>query len=296
LIDLLLSGQLAAAAIITASLYALVAIGLNLVYGTMRLLNVAHGDLVMLGGYGGYWLFTYLGLSPLLALFVTGSIAALVAAVAYKSLFRHVLTGRRGTAHVEANSLLMFFGLSIIMENLVALGFTATPRGYQFLTEVYSFGGVSLTGNRCAAALVSVAIVAAIAIFLRVNTLGLGLRALIEHREAAAVVGVDVDRLQLISFCVGFATAAIAGTLISIMEPVSPFMGFPFTIIAFIVIILGGLGNIYGGVIAAVILAIIETYGVAVTSSTFRSVLLYGIFVAMLILRPQGLFAPGVKR
>jgi branched-chain amino acid transport system permease protein len=289
LIDLLFSGQLAAAAVVAAAVYALVAIGLNLVYGTMRLLNVAHGDLVMLGGYGGYWLFSYLGISPLWSLFATGALAALAAAIAYKGLFRHVLSGRRGTAQVEANSLLMFFGFSIVTENIVALGFTATPRGYQFLSDVYSFGGISLTENRIVATLIAIAIIAVIIGFLRVSTLGLGLRALIEHKEAAAIVGVDVEYVQLISFCLGFTTAAIAGTLISMMQPVSPFMGFPFTIAAFVVIIMGGLGNIYGGVIAAIILAIIETYGVALTSSTFRSVLLYGVFVTILILRPQGL-------
>ena len=109
------------------------------------------------------------------------------------------------------------------------------------------------------------------------------------------VVGVDIERIQVVSFAVGFAAAAVAGTLISMEEAITPFMGFPFTIAAFVVIIMGGLGNISGGVGAALVLGVIETYGVAFTSSTFRSILLYGVFVAILLLRPQGLFSSAGK-
>jgi branched-chain amino acid transport system permease protein len=290
LIETLLSGQLLAAAFATGVMFALVALGLNLVYGTMRLLNVAHGDLVMLGGYGGYWLFTLAGLSPLLALFVTAAAGGLLAWLAYRGLFRRMLGTGAAPVRLEANSLLIFFGLSIVIQNLIAYGFSATPRGYSYLSEVHTFGDVSLTGNRIAAALVATAVLAGVVIFLRLHHSGLALRAVIERREAAAVVGVDIDRIQSLSFIVGFASAAVAGTLISMTEQVTPFMGFPFTIAAFVVIIMGGLGHIGGGIVAALLLGIIETYGVALTSSTYRSILLYGVFVGILILRPQGLF------
>jgi branched-chain amino acid transport system permease protein len=125
---------------------------------------------------------------------------------------------------------------------------------------------------------------------LRFHHSGLALRALIERREAAEIVGVDIDRIQALSFMVGFASAAAAGTLISMMQQVTPFMGFPFTIAAFVVIIMGGLGNIGGGMLAALLLGVIEVYGAALTSSTYRSILLYAVFVGVLVVRPQGLF------
>lgn len=293
MINTLLSGQLALAALTASATYALVALGLNLVYGTMRLLNVAHGDLVMLGGYAGYWMFVLLGLSPLLALFATAAAAVLVAIVAYYGLFRRMLTLGGPVARLESNSLLIFFGLSIIIQNAAAMAFTATPRAYQFLTDVYNVGDAAITGNRLAAAIIAVIFVAGVLLFLRWHTSGLAIRGLIEQREAAAIVGVDIERIQLMSFAVGFAAAAVAGTLISMQEAITPFMGFPFTIAAFVVIIMGGLGNIGGGVGAALVLGLIETYGVAFTSSTFRSILLYGVFVAILLLRPQGLFSSG---
>jgi branched-chain amino acid transport system permease protein len=96
--------------------------------------------------------------------------------------------------------------------------------------------------------------------------------------------------VQQVSFVIGFASAAIAGTLVSMTEQITPFMGFPYTIAAFVVVIMGGLGNVAGGVVAAMLLGVIQTEGVALTSSNYRSILLYGVFVGVLILRPQGLF------
>ncbi|MGH6991570.1 MAG: branched-chain amino acid ABC transporter permease, partial [Stellaceae bacterium] len=293
MIDTLLSGQLAAAALVTAANFALIALGLNLVYGTMRLLNVAHGDIVMLGGYGGFWLFTLWGVPPLISLLLMGAAAGLLGIVAYRGLFRGMLLTGRPVARLESNSLLMFFGLSIVLQNSVALIFTATPRGYQYLGQIVTLGHVALTANRLAAALVAVAVIAAVFLFLRLHPWGLAVRGLIEQREAAAVVGVDIDGVQMASFAVGFASAAIAGTLISMSGEITPFMGFPFTIAAFVVVILGGLGSFGGSIVAALVLAVIETYGVALTSATWNSILLYGVFVAVLIFRPQGLARRG---
>lgn len=289
MIDTLLSGQLFFAALATGAIYALTALGLNIVYGTMRLLNVAHGDLAMLGGYAAFWAFTLLGLPPLVTVFAVALAGALIGLLAYRLLFRRMLGFDRGLAQLEANSLLVFFGLSIIIQNLAALAFTSTPRGYEYLSDVIRYAGVALTGGRLAALVVAFAICAAVVVFLRNNAFGLAMRALIEHREAAAVVGVNIDRVQAGSFMLGFASAAVGGTLISMTEQVSPFMGFPFTIAAFVVIIMGGLGNIAGGTLAAFALAVIEIYGVALTSASYRSILLYGVFVLILLVRPQGL-------
>ena len=290
MIETLASGQLLFAALAAGATYALVALGLNLVYGTMRLLNVAHGDLVMLGGYAAYWCFTLAGVSPLVSLAGIALAAAALGSAAYYGLFRRMLGASATAARLESNSLLLFFGVSIIVQNAAALAFTATPRGYQYLAEVHHFGNIALTGNRLAALLVAAALLAAILAFLRLHIFGLALRGLIEHREGAAVVGVDIDRVQHASFALGFGSAAVAGALLSMTEQVSPFTGFPYTIAAFVVVIMGGLGSIGGGMLAALLLGLLETYGVALTSSNYRSILLYGVFVLVLLTRPQGLF------
>ena len=298
LLETLLSGQLLFAALVTGSLYALIALGLNLVYGTMRMLNVAHGDVVMLGAYAGYWAFTLLGLSPLLAAPLVAALGAVLGYLLYRGVFRRLLANATpaGAARLEGNSLLLFFGLSIIIQNITAVAFTPNNRAYSYLGDVYHIGIVAMTGNRLAALVVAGTTCIAAAWFLSRSVAGLAMRAVIERREAAYIVGMDVDRVQWASFTVGFGSAALAGTLISMLEQFSPFSGFPFTIAGFIVIILGGLGNVKAGLLAALLLGAIETYGVALTSANLRSVLLYGTFVAALVLFPNGLFASAAAR
>lgn len=287
--DFLLSGQLLFAALVLGSVYAVIALGLNLVYGTMRLLNIAHGEIVMVGAYAAFWGFSLLGLSPLVALPVVGVLTGAIGLVLYRTLFRAQLAANKPVAQLEASSLLLFFGVSIVMQNLASLAFTATPRAYQHLDTVYQIGGVAMTGNRIATLVVSVAILVAVLLFLNRSIYGLAVKALIQHRDAARVVGINVDRVQTVSILAGFGIAGIAGALVSMAEQISPFMGFPFTIASFVVIIMGGLGNIVGGIMAGFLLAFIEIYAVALTSANFRSILIYGIFVGILVLRPQGL-------
>jgi branched-chain amino acid transport system permease protein len=288
------SWQLLFAALVTGSIYVLVALGLNLVYGTMRLLNVAHGDMVMIGAYVSYWLFTLVGMSPLVSMLVAAGLTAALGALAYVGLFRRLLENQLLVQRLEGNSLLLFFGISIVIQNLASLAFDSTPRAYQYFDRVITVGTLGITENRLVALIVTAILSLAIVLFLRFHIYGLAIKALMQHREAATVVGIDVERVQLLSFCIGFGVAGLAGALLSMMEQISPFMGFPFTIAAFVVVILGGLGNLLGGMAAGLLLGVLETYGVALTSPSLRSVLIYGVFILVLLIRPQGLL--GGKR
>lgn len=288
--EVFFSGQLLVAAIVLGSVYGLVAIGLNLIYGSMRLLNIAHGELVMVGGYVAYWSVTLAGIDPLISMFFAMAIAGGIGAVLYQTLFRRVMRSTLLLERIEANSLLVFFGVSVILQNTVALAFSANERAYPYHDDILTFGTVSIGVDRlivCAVALT--ATICCIAFF-RYSMTGIAIRAVMQQRDAAKLVGIDGDRTNLLVFSLGFAMAALAGTLVSMTEQVSPFMGFPFTIAAFVVIILGGLGNLYGGLIGAMVLAFVEVYGVALTSSSYRSILVYGVFILILLLRPQGLF------
>lgn len=277
-------------ALVIGAIYAMIGLGLNLVYGTMRLLNIGHGDLIMLGAYATFWLFTLAGLSPILSLAVASLGTAALGAAAYYGLFRRQLEMPGPVARLEANSLLLFFGLSVIVQNLASLAFTGSPRAVPYLDQILVIGGFSMTANRLLALCVSLALCIAVAAFLRFNIYGLAIKALIQNRDAARIVGVRVERVQALSFMIGFGVAGLAGALLSMTEQISPFMGFPFTIAAFIVIIMGGLGNLAGGMFAGFLLGFVEIYGVALTSLNARSIILYGVFVGVLLLRPQGLF------
>jgi branched-chain amino acid transport system permease protein len=295
-LDTLLSGQLLFAALVTGSIYALIALGLNLVYGTLRMLNVAHGDVVMLGSYAGYGAFAGLGVSPLVAAPVVAVLGAALGWLVYRVAVRRMLASTAAASRLEGNSLLLFFGLSILVQNAAALAFTPNNRGYTYLETVVHLGGVSMTANRLVALAIAGGACVVVAVFLARSLAGLTMRAVIERREAAFIVGVNVERVQAASFAVGFGSAALAGVLLSMLEQFSPFSGFPYTIAAFIVIILGGLGNVAAGLGAALLLGVLETYGVALTSANLRSVLLYGVFVAALLLFPRGLFAARAAR
>ena len=288
-LSVIFSSQLLASVLVLASLYALVAIGLNLVYGTMRLLNVAHGELVMLGSYVAYWGFSRWGISPLISMPLAMILAAASGALIYATVIRRLFRSSRVMARIEANSLLVFFGISVVIQNLTALAFTANQRGYSYLDEVLRIGDLRIAANRLVAFLIATAACVGCALFFRYARSGLAMRAVIQQRDAATLVGINIDRINVQVFALGFALAALAGTLISMTQQISPFMGFPFTISAFVIIIIGGLGNLLGSIFGAVVLAVVEVYGVTLISPSFRSILVYGVFIAVLLLRPQGL-------
>ena len=291
--DSLFSTQLLAAALITGVLYALISLGLNLIYGTMRLLNVAHGDLVMIGAYVALMAFSKFNVGPLVSMFGAAVICGALGWLAYRSIFKRMLSNSLLLTRLEENSLLLFFGISVIIQNLVILFFTANRQGYQYLSEIVEIGDVRLTGARVAVLVVGSVISIAAVLYLRFSMFGLAMNALIQNRDASAVVGINVDRVQMSSLVIGFGITGLAGALISVMEPITPVMGFPYTMSAFVIIILGGLGNLWGGFLAGLLLGLLEVFGVAATGPEWRSVLVYGIFIAILIFRPQGLLGSG---
>lgn len=291
--DSLFSTQLLAAALITGVLYALISLGLNLIYGTMRLLNVAHGDLVMIGAYVAFMAFSIFNVGPLVSMFGAAVICGALGWLAYRSIFKRMLSNSLLLTRLEENSLLLFFGISVIIQNLVILFFTANRQGYQYLNEIVEIGDVRLTGARVAVLVVGSVISIAAVLYLRFSMFGLAMNALIQNRDASAVVGINVDRVQMSSLVIGFGITGLAGALISVMEPITPVMGFPYTMSAFVIIILGGLGNLWGGFLAGLLLGLLEVFGVAATGPEWRSVLVYGIFIAILIFRPQGLLGSG---
>ncbi|HEY1721588.1 MAG TPA: branched-chain amino acid ABC transporter permease [Magnetospirillaceae bacterium] len=289
-----MSTQLLIAALVQGSLYALIALGLNLIYGTMRLLNVAHGEFVMIGAYIAYWGITLLGLSPIIAIFLAIPFTVALGAAFYFGIFKRAMRSREFVERIEANSLLVFFGASIIIQNVTALLFTPDQRAYHYLEQIVHIGPAQTPISKLVALAIAGAVCIGAVAFFRLSTLGIAIKALIQQREASALVGIPVARIDMICFCLGFAVAGLAGVLVSMTEQISPYMGFPFTVIAFVVVILGGLGNMLGSLFGGLLLGVLETFGVALTAPSYRSIMIYAVFIAVLLLRPQGLF--GTKR
>lgn len=277
------------------ALYALIALGLNLIYGTMRLLNIAHGELIMIGAYITFTLFTRAGVSPLVSIFLVMAISLIVGLLLCAGIFMPIIRKTKSVSIVEANSLLIFFGFSIILTNIACLIWTADIRGYSYLTQMISIGGVSLMYNKLVVLGIALVVCIGCYLVLQKTLLGKAVRALIQDREAARLVGINTSSIYYFSFGMAFAMAGLAGALLSMFYEITPFIGMSYTIVAFIVIVLGGLGNLFGSLLGGFLLGLVEAIGVSLTSPGYRPLLSYAIFVLVILLRPEGIFTKGKR-
>jgi len=284
LFDILVTG------LITGGIYALVALGLNLQYGLMRVLNVAHGEFLMLGAYVTYSLHTGWGANPLLTLLVTGPAGFVAGLVLHRLLYARVLAQAEGREAIESRSLLLSFGLLFVLQNTALLVWSADLQGYSYLAIPLRVLGAVFPANRLLAAVVALTLSVAFYVYLRRSLVGKAIRALMEEPEGAQLVGVNLTRLHGICFGLGVAMAAVTGSLISMLFELTPFVGLPYTVTALVVVILGGLGNVAGSLLAALLLGVVETVGVYFASSDIRLISSYAVLSLILILKPAGLF------
>jgi len=284
LFDILVTG------LITGGIYALVALGLNLQYGLMRVLNVAHGEFLMLGAYVTYSLHTGWGANPLLTILVTGPAAFVAGLVLHRLLYARVLGQAEAREAIESRSLLLSFGLLFVLQNTALLVWSADLQGYSYLATPLRVLGAVFPANRVLAAMVALGLSVAFYVYLRRSLVGKAIRALMEEPEGALLVGVNLTRLHGICFGLGVAMAAVTGSLISMLFELTPFVGLPYTVTALVVVILGGLGNVAGSLLAALLLGVVETVGVYFASSDIRLISSYAVLSLILILKPSGLF------
>jgi branched-chain amino acid transport system permease protein len=276
--------------LITGGIYALVALGLNLQYGLMRVLNVAHGEFLMLGAYVTYSLHTGWGANPLLTLLVTGPAAFGAGLVLHRLLYARVLGQAEAREAIESRSLLLSFGLLFVLQNAALLVWSADLKGYSYLATPLRVLGAVFPANRVLAAGVALGLSVGFYVYLRRSLTGKAIRALMDEPEGAQLVGVNLTRLHGVCFGLGIAMAAVTGSLISMLFELTPFVGLPYTVTALVVVILGGLGNVAGSLLGALLLGVVETAGVYLASSDIRLISSYAVLSLILILKPAGLF------
>jgi branched-chain amino acid transport system permease protein len=265
-------------------------VGLSLVFGVMNVLNTAHGELLMIGGYVSFWLFTLYGLDPFLSLVISASLLFLLGVALNAGLFRHV-THLDEESKIK-NSLLISFGLALILQNLAIQLWTADERA---ITTAYAGTGLNVLGialpyTRLAGLLAGLLAILALHLFLQRTYLGKAIRATAQDWEAAAGAGVNVQRIYLITFGLGTALAGIAGALVSVGYTIAPSIGLAWTLKALIVVVLAGMGSIFGALAAGILLGLAEGVSVFVVGPAYREVVGLVLFVLVLLLRPQGLF------
>jgi len=276
--------------ILIGALYGLAAVGLSLVFGVTKFLNVSHGELIMLGGYACFWIFKLLGLDPYLSLPLTILFLSLLGLVIYKLLFVRMV---KLTEEVKIkNTMLIGFGLSLLLQNLALRLWTADDRGIttDYSGMVFTVLGVRFPVIRIAGLVISLVALLALSLFLSRTYTGKAIRATVEDWESASLMGIDVQKVYLVSFVMGAALAGIAGALVSVSYSIEPSMGMGWTLKALIVMVLGGLGSFVGTFVGGIVLGVTESTATILISGTYREVIGLLLFLLVLIFRPQGLF------
>jgi branched-chain amino acid transport system permease protein len=288
--------ELIASGLITGGIYALVALGLNLQYGLMRILNIAHGEFLMLGAYLTWMMHAGFGWSPLLMIPLAFA-ALLVLGVAIHWLcFRRVARTSPNVDVFEARSLMVAFGLMFLVQNLVSWAWGGDLRGYDYLTSPVQFGGAQFAGNKLLVFALALAFSGGLIVLLRRTLLGKGVRALMQSPTGAQLVGINTRVLHPLMFGMGMGLSGIAGALLSMAYTISPSMGEPYTVTALIVITLGGFGSMAGALAGGLLLGVVEAVGMHFTNPSLKALMSYGVFIAVLLLRPEGLFTRKGRR
>jgi branched-chain amino acid transport system permease protein len=283
--------ELLASGLITGGIYALVALGLNLQYGLMRILNIAHGEFLMVGAYLTWSAHTLWGVSPLLLVPVSFLVLMLVGLVVHRLCFRRLTTTSPNIDVFEARGLMVAFGLMFLAQNFASYVWGGELRGYDYMTSPVAIGSAQFAGNKLLVFGLALVFSLALIVLLRTTLLGKGVRALMQSPVGAQLVGIDTQRLHPLMFGIGLGLSGVAGSLLSMAYTITPSMGEPYTVTALIVITLGGFGSMTGALAGGLLLGVIEALGMHFTNPSLKSLLSYGVFIAVLLLRPRGLFS-----
>lgn len=269
-------------------IYALIAMGLSLQYGVARVLNVSHGEFIMLGAFLTWVLYTVAGINPLIALVIVGPVVFIIGYLLHITLFRSLLKSSASTAVFEGNSLLATFGILYIIQNIAIIIWSTSSKGYTFLATPVDLGGAIFSTNRLVTLGFALVIGLAFYLFLARTRTGKAIRAAAQDPSAAELMGVDINQVLALCFGFGALMAGLAGVLYSMCFSIQTTMGLGFTVIAIIVVVLGGLGSIPGSFIGGFILGIL---GQIVThfEPSLSLAAYYLIFILLLLLRPKGI-------
>ena len=281
-LDVLIGG------LIMGGIYALIAVGLSLQYGVGRVLNVSHGEFIMIGAFATWSLYTLLGINPLLSLVICGPVLFIVGFLIHRTLFQYLRGESESIGAFADSSLLASFGLLFIIQNIALLIWKADIRAYSYLDSSISILDAVFAVNRLVALLFAVVISSVFYIFLTRTRLGKAIRAAAEDPTTAQVMGVNIHRVLAICFGLGALMAGFAGALISMIYEIQPTMGLEYTIIAIIVVVLGGLGSMTGSLIGGFLLGLVGSI-VTYFDAGFSLIAYYVIFILLLLIRPTGI-------
>ena len=278
--------QLAVSTLLLGGIYALIAVGLTLIFGVMRVVNFAHGEFLMLAMYLAFWSFALLGLDPYVTLVLALPVIFLGGWLSYRLVMGPVIQASHNV------QIFTTVGLSIALQNLALVLWTADAQFIRtpYYAVVVRLGGAAFNLAQAVAFLVAVLATVALFAFLRWSYTGKVMRATAQDRQAASLMGIDTGRVYSLTWAVGVTCVGVAGVLLAPVYPVYPTAGLQFVLIAYVAVVLGGLGDMAGAVIASLIVATVEVVGSYVIGTAWKEVLYLLLFIAILLARPAGLF------
>ncbi len=265
-------------------IYGLVSIGLNLIFGVVRIVNFAQGELVMFGMYGSYYAYAFLGVNPYLSVFIVAPLVGLLG-VAIQRLVIQPL-------HNESNmQIFATFGLLMMFQNIMLMlsRGEAFSIGGQVGSSVLTLGDIKISVVRLVTLVATTLITIGLHLFLRHTMMGKSIRAVTQDKRAARVMGINVERTFLFTFGIGAALAGMAGALLTPIYSITPAVGGNFILAAFAVVVLGGLGSVWGAYIGGLIVGVVEAFAGYYIDPALKNAIWFIIFLVVLIVRPSGL-------
>jgi len=281
IIDIVVTG------LIMAGLYSVMAVGLNLQIGISRVLNMSHGEFIMLGAFGAYLLYTLSGINPFVSVLIVAPILFVIGFLIYITLFQRLRKRAKSIEMFEMNSLLASFGVLYIIDNIALLAWGSEIRAYTYLANPVNLLGSIFAANRLVILLVAIVVGLALFLFLWRARWGKAGRAVAQDLTNAQLIGINVNTTLALYFGFGAFLAGVAGILISMIYTITPLMGMSYAIIAIVVVVIGGLGNVLGGLLGALILGFIASITMHIDMALQLSVF-YAVFMLILLIRPQG--------
>lgn len=288
-----LVSQLLINGILFGATYGLAAIGLSLIFGTMRIIFLAQGTIIILMAYFCYWLFHLLNIDPYLSIVVMVPAALLLGSGFYHLLFR------RATAMEDKNiSLLIAVGLMFLMENLMSVAWSPDPRSISTGYTAYALKtmGLRISFTRLMGFLLAILSTVCVTLFLKKTLVGKAVRAASKDMVAATLVGISPHRVNSVAFAIGIGLSGIAGVALAATYPFDPYFGFIFSLKAMIALALGGIGSVLGALLGGIILGVLESLASFFISGGWADAISYAVFLLVLMFKPEGLFVRSIKK
>jgi len=291
IVDLNLILQATINGLLMGGVFGLIAIGLNLIWGVLDIINFAHGEFVMLGMYSSYFLFTFLGIDPYISIFINIPIFFVFGMLVQRLLIERVMKAR---FHIQ---IMLTLGLLIFLQNFALFAWSSDYRSVKlsYSLTVFNVGGLMISFPRLMACLIALIIAAGLYIFLKKSDIGMAIRACTVEKEGAALVGINVRKIYLFAFGIGSVCAAVAGSTLLPFFYVSPTLGSVFILTAFVVVVLGGFGHFLGAVLGGLIIGVAEALGEVFLPGSLKQVVSLVIFILILFFRPLGLMGGKIE-